>query len=52
MIYHKGKIGLNNSLSLITLAKGGVKIYRVPGPGLSTGGEYFFFEKKGALTFF
>ena len=33
--------------------KGRVKIYRVPGPGPSTGGRRLFFEKnRGAKTFF
>ena len=29
-----------------------VKIYRVPGPGPSTGGRRLFFEKKGGADFF
>ena len=33
--------------------KGGVKIYRVPGQGLPTGGRHFFwFLKKGGQTLF
>ena len=32
--------------------KGWVKFYRVPGAGPSTGGEDFFFEKKGDADFF
>ena len=36
-----------------TMFKGRVKIYRVPGPGPSTGAEDFFSKKiRGAETFF
>ena len=38
---------------LIVLIKGWVKIYGVPGPGPSTGGENFFSKKiRGKKTFF
>ena len=43
---------LSSQKSNQIICKGRVKIYRVPGPGPSTGGRRLFFEKKGGRRLF
>ena len=42
----KEHVHASNQMATHNLNKGRVKIYRVPGPGPSTGGRRLFFEKK------